>query len=364
MRSGRIPACGGRWAARRCWRTRRAASPGCWPAAPARSPHRRSAIRASSTTTPTGAPARGPTARRSHFPAGPSRRSVLRHGPLRPRARRRPPKPERLQPTRIHSIGDSITTAFDSNFILENPSESWVNGFFGFFQQLFGFENVKSHNQRADAAFGVTSNVNGSVNGADMNDMDVQAVSALGSTPFYVTVGLGGNDICQDSASQVPAPLDYILDYIDGVFVLDPGIWGQPGGLTPGATIYTVSVPDIKQLYDVGKDQTGLFGFDCEAIWTTTLIGFPCGSMLSPLNTEQDRLALQAVNLRYNLFLRAVTNAVNNASPNVYWEFTMALWNLQIQGDDISSIDCFHPSSDGQRKASAVTWANGPFSAF
>jgi hypothetical protein len=35
---------------------------------------------------------------------------------------------------------------------------------------------------------------------------------------------------------------------------------------------------------------------------------------------------------------------VNDASPNVYWEFTMTLWNLQIQGDDISSIDCFsHP---------------------
>ena len=54
-------------------------------------------------------------------------------------------KPPRLQPTRIHSIGDSITTAFDSYFILNNPSESWVNGYYGFFQQLFGWTNVNSH---------------------------------------------------------------------------------------------------------------------------------------------------------------------------------------------------------------------------
>jgi hypothetical protein len=40
------------------------------------------------------------------------------------------------------------------------------------------------------------------------------------------------------------------------------------------------------------------------------------------------------------------------------------VWNCQVQGSDISSIDCFHPSSDGQRALSEGTWADGPFSAF
>jgi len=273
-------------------------------------------------------------------------------------------KPARLQPTRIYSIGDSITRAVDSNVIGDNLSESWANGYFGFWQWLFGFQNVNSHNQRADAAFGVNSNVVGAVSGADMDDMDVQAAAGLGSTPYYVTVELGGNDICQDSAAQVPTPIDYILDYIDGIAVLDPSIWGQPGGLTPGATVYTASIPDIKQLYDVGKDQTGLFGIDCETIWLGTLIGFPCGSMLSPFNSESDRLALQAINLQYNQYLDIIADAANNLSPNVYWDYTWSVWNIQFQGNDISSIDCFHPSSDGQTTAAAVTWADGPFSAF
>ncbi len=273
-------------------------------------------------------------------------------------------KPPRLQPTRIYSIGDSITRAFDSNGIGDNLSESWASGYFGFWEWLFGYENVDSHNQRADDAFGVNSNVVGAVNGADMDDMDGQAAGGLGSTPYYVTVELGGNDICQDSIAQVPDPLTYIYDYIDGIAVLDPSVWGVAGGLTGGATVYTASVPDIKQLYDVGKNQTGIFGLDCEAIWLLTYLGFPCGSMLSPGTSEAQRLALQATNLGYNQYLDIISNAANNLSSKVYWDYTWEVWNYQVQGGDISSIDCFHPSSDGQEALAAATWADGPFSAF
>src|SRR5262245_44609640 len=58
-------------------------------------------------------------------------------------------KPARLQPTRIHSLGDSITTAFDSNLLGENRSESWANGYYGFWQKQLGQKNVNSHAQRA-----------------------------------------------------------------------------------------------------------------------------------------------------------------------------------------------------------------------
>ncbi len=273
-------------------------------------------------------------------------------------------KPGRLQPTRIYSTGDSITTAFDSNYLLENPSESWVNGYFGLLQDLLGFENVNSHFQRADAAFGVVSNVNGARNGADMDDFAGQAQAGLASNPYYVTLEMGGNDVCKDSFAEVTPPIDYLLQMIDGVQVLEPKIFGLTGGLAPGATVYTASIPDIKQLYDVGKNESGIFGLDCETIWLTTLIGFPCGSMLSPVNTEQDRLNLQQVNLVYNLLLELAANAVNDLSPDQYWDYTWSVWNYQVQGSDISSIDCFHPSSDGQRALSEGTWADGPFSAF
>jgi len=79
-----------------------------------------------------------------------------------------------------------------------------------------------------------------------------------------------------------------------------------------------------------------LFGIDCETIWLATLIGFPCGSMLSPLNTEQNRLALQLINLQYNYLLFVVGDLLDTYSPNVYWDFSWAPWAYQIQGDDTS----------------------------
>jgi lysophospholipase L1-like esterase len=272
--------------------------------------------------------------------------------------------PPRLQPTRIHSIGDSITVAFDSNFLFINPSESWVNGYYGVDEELYGFEDVYSHSQRADAAFGVVSNVNGGRSGEGMAGMWMQALGAVSTTPYYVTVELGGNDVCRDSAFDVPMPRDVALDFLDGVLMLDPSIVGFPGGLTPGATVYVASIPDVKQLYDVAKDQTGLFGLDCETIWLTTTIGFPCGSMLAPYNTEATRLAVQAANYEYNRLLEIVVDMVVPLSSNVYWEYTWSVWNHPVQGNEISSIDCFHPSSDGQRALSEITWSDGPFSAF
>ncbi len=273
-------------------------------------------------------------------------------------------KPPRLQPTRLYSIGDSITTAFDSNLILDNAPESWVNGFSDFGTQLFGYEDIQSHNQRIDAAFGVSSNVNGAANGARMDDIVGQATSAVANDPYYVTVLLGGNDICRDSPTQVPGMFDYVFDFIDGALVLDKSISGNATGLTPGSTVYVSSVPDIKQLYDVGQFEQGLFGIDCPAIWLTTLIGFPCGSMLNPLNAEGTRLYLQAINYQYNLALEFVVNFFDPASQELYWDFTWSVWNYQFQGADISSIDCFHPSTQGQRALAEGTWADGPFQAF
>ena len=86
--------------------------------------------------------------------------------------------------------------------------------------------------------------------------------------------------------------------------------------------------------------------------------------MLSPFNTEGYRLYLQAINLQYNLLLELVSDVLNGVSQNVYWDFTWSAWNHTVQGNEISSIDCFHPSSDGQRTISEITWADGPFSAF
>lgn len=264
-------------------------------------------------------------------------------------------KPQHLQPKRLYSIGDSITTAFDSWFVGDNDAVSWVNGFHGWWQDLLGVPDINSHNQRIDAAYGESgrTNVTAAENGARWDDALAQAQGIAAEAPTYVTVMLGGNDVCRDEIADLPTD-EEIRGHVQATLeALDQD-------LPAGATVLVVGIPDVKMLYDVGLTQGGLLGIDCEAIWATTALGFPCGSMLSPDNSEEDRLFVQSRNFAYNDIIQQATNQKNWNSKRVYFRFFDAE-SVAFTGDDISSIDCFHPSADGQELISALTWQELPF---
>jgi lysophospholipase L1-like esterase len=267
----------------------------------------------------------------------------------------RPPKPQYLEPTRLYSIGDSITTAFDSWLVGDNDAVSWVNGFHGWWQDFLGVPDINAHNQRIDAAYGESgrTNVMAAENGARWDDALEQAQGIVAEAPTYVTVMLGGNDVCRDEIADLPTD-EEIRGHVRATLqVLDRD-------LPAGATVLVVGIPDVKRLYDIGLTQGGLLGIDCEDIWATTALGFPCGSMLSPDNTEEDRLYVQSRNFAYNDIIALETSAWNAASNRVYFRFFDAE-SIPFTGDDISSIDCFHPSADGQELISALSWQVLPF---
>lgn len=267
----------------------------------------------------------------------------------------RPPKPQFLEPTRLYSIGDSITTAFDSWLVGDNEAVSWVNGFHGWWQDFLGVPDIDAHNQRIDAAYGESgrTNVMAAENGARWDDALEQAQGIAAEAPTYVTVMLGGNDVCRDEIADLPAD-EEIRGHVRATLqVLNRD-------LPAGATVLVVGIPDVKRLYEVGLTQGGLLGIDCEDIWATTALGFPCGSMLSPDNTEEDRLYVQSRNFAYNDIIELETSAWNAASNRVHFRFFDAEL-VPFTGDDISSIDCFHPSADGQELISALTWQVLPF---
>ncbi len=266
-----------------------------------------------------------------------------------------PHKPPRLNPLRLYAMGDSITTGFDSWFVGNNSAVSWVNGFHGFWESLLGIPDVNSVNQRITARFGSSgrTNVRAAQNGARWDAALSQAASVVGETPHLVTVMLGGNDVCRDSIADLPTAAEIqghvrtTLDWLDAQ-------------LPAGATVQVIGIPDVKRLHDVARDEKGLLGIDCEAIWSTVDLGFPCGSMLDPANSEQDRLAVQAMNLLYNDVIQQEVVLKNAASTRVYFKFSDAE-SVQFTGDDVSSIDCFHPSAQGQELIAFYAWTDGPF---
>ena len=264
-------------------------------------------------------------------------------------------KPARLDPIRLYSIGDSITTAFDAWGPLENPALSWANGFHGFLEQLLGIPDISSHNQRITAQYGSAGreNVMAAENGARWDDALGQAQGVVGEAPSYVTIALGGNDVCRPSIADLP-PVSEIDGHVRATLnFLD-------ATLPAGATVVVVGIPDIKRLHDVALVEKGLLGIDCQAIWGTTILGFPCGSMLSPSNSEADRLFVQSMNFAYNDAILTAVAAKQRNSTRAYYHF-IDIEPIPFTGDDISSIDCFHPSADGQELLSEVTWSAGPF---
>jgi lysophospholipase L1-like esterase len=265
--------------------------------------------------------------------------------------------PGQAVPRRLFSHGDSITRAFDADFPGDNLNTSWVNGYRGFWEQLFGLPNVKAHNQRITANFGSSGRANfiAAVNGARMDDLATQAAGAAGRNVSYATVMLGGNDVCRDTIADLPTDAEFEANLRAGMATLLTN-------LPSNATVQVVNIPNIKRLYDIGQDKTALGIVDCEVLWAGTVLGFPCGSMLSPFNSEADRLYVQSRNVGYNAIIQRVTAELDAANPEFL--FAADAYAFNFVQDEISNLDCFHPSWRGQRTLSREVWNTGPFRDF
>lgn len=270
-------------------------------------------------------------------------------------------KANQLAPKRLSSIGDSMTEAIDAELPAANHWASWANGYYGFWEWLLGLTNVYSHNQRITKNFGSSSRANymEAKSGADMEtDFVGQTLQSVSRTPTYVTVLMGHNDVCGNTAADIPTDAEFEAEFREGMENLR-------NRLPDGATVYVVGIVDIYQLRKVADDKKALGIVDCEVLWATSLLKlFPCGTMLNPLLTEAQRLTTRNRNIAFNAILKRVTEEYNGTDSKHYYVYTDAVFNYPFREFHVSDIDCFHPSASGQKKLSEITWTNGPFKAY
>ncbi|MBI5116016.1 hypothetical protein HZA56_06040 [Candidatus Poribacteria bacterium] len=269
-------------------------------------------------------------------------------------------KDPQLVPKRLSSTGDSISAGIDVEYYGQNANASWVNGYYGFWEWLFGYTNVKSHNQRITANWGSSGRKNymDAVSGADSFDLPGQTAQAVSQTAQYVTVFMGHNDVCQNHAWEIPSDATFEANF-------RAGMQNLKNGLPNGATVYVLAIVDIRHLYDIGQNKKALGIVDCEVLWATSLIGlFPCGTMLNPLNTEADREYTRSRNIAFNSILERVTNEYQANDSHHHYYFTNLPFVYPFVEGDISSLDCFHPSGQGQKTLSRESWNAGPFKAY
>lgn len=272
---------------------------------------------------------------------------------------------ERLPPKRLASIGDSITVAVDAELYGENPWASWANGYHGFWQWLFGLSNVNSHNQRITHELRIRrgrKNFMEAESGADSFDLPGQAAQAVAHAATYVPWLMGHNDICQHDESQIPDESAFEGNARDALSNLS-------AGLPAGATIYVLGMADIIRLYEIAQDKKALGIVDCEFLWFFTLFDlFPCGTVLGPLRTDADRermherIAGGSDFEGFNPILRRLVDEFNRTDPQHYYYYTDAVFEYLYSESEISDLDCFHPSPEGQRALSKISWndVDGP----
>ena len=186
-----------------------------------------------------------------------------------------------LDPNYLASAGDSISVGVNAERFGDNTWASWVNGYHGFWQWLFGLTNVRSHNQRISWRFPFEDRRNYmfAEAGARSEDLAGQVAGILAADPLptYATVFIGQNDICRDLGEEITP----VSEYLDTV---EDALEDLAGGLEVGSTILVVGPVEVTRLYEVARDKKALGIVDCEVLWFFSLFDlYPCWSVLGCL---------------------------------------------------------------------------------
>ena len=236
-------------------------------------------------------------------------------------------------PSSIASTGDSITRAFDatwSHLLSDSPRYSWSTG----------------SDSRVDSQYLRILAVNPAIRGhaynhartgATMADLDGQVRAAAGERVQYLTVLMGGNDLC-GASSAMTSTSTFRAEFsksLSDFFAADPG-----------AHVFVSSIPNVFQLWKMLHDH-----WTAELTWR---LGRICPSLLSWSESATQRQAVAAQEQAYNAALASVCAHYSRCRWDGY-----AVYRLPLTADDISRGDHFHPSIAGQNALAETTWSAG-----
>jgi lysophospholipase L1-like esterase len=238
-------------------------------------------------------------------------------------------------PRSIASTGDSITRAYNTGTIpyTDNPSASWSTG---------TNSTVRSHYLRLLAlnARILGRNYNDAKSGAKMADLAGQMSTVVAQRADYVTVLMGGNDLCTSSEATMTSVASFRTQFVAAMNRMTSGL--------PRARIFVSSIPNVYRLWEVLKDNAVARFF-----WSTFSI---CQSMLAnPQSTDQADVDRRARVLQREVDYNAVLRDVCAAYAQCLFDGG-AVFATDFLASDVSTRDYFHPSTSGQAKLAAVTW--------
>ena len=244
-------------------------------------------------------------------------------------AARKTPSP---YPSSITALGDSITTAYDSGGFGNIPANSWATGTNPSVNSMY--LRILSLNSSISG-----KNINLAVSGSKMADLNSQA-SQLNRKTEYVTILIGANDVCTPSMETMTDVAAFRSQFETAMQTIK--------AKAPKAKVYVLSIPNIYNLWEILHDDPS-----ARTMWAWFSI---CQSMLAnPESIAEVDIARRNMvsqrNVEFNVQLQEVCGSYSGCTFDGF-----AVFNTTFTANDVSTIDYFHPSLDGQAKVAEVAW--------
>ena len=255
-------------------------------------------------------------------------------------------------PTAIDALGDSITRGYDSQgsgcgALADCPANSWATGTNSGVNSYYA--RVKALNPAVVLAQPIKSSTEGgndAKTGAKMGELTAQAEKAIAAPnkPDLVLVLLGANDVCTSTEPGMTSVASFKASFISGMNKLSSGL--------PNARIAIASIPNVYNLWKV-------LHTNLAAQLTWGLAGI-CQSLLaSPTSTskadEERRLRVKTRNEEFNAVLKEV------CATYIHCHYDGgAAFKVEFASGEVSTLDYFHPNTNGQAKAAATEFSAGP----
>ncbi|MBI2423926.1 MAG: hypothetical protein HYV27_13930 [Candidatus Hydrogenedentes bacterium] len=229
-------------------------------------------------------------------------------------------------PASMATIGDSISrgAVADDSLDDDQPERVWSTG------DAAG-DACNSHLERIRVASPGTVAYNNAWNGAQSDDLLAQSNTTVSQGVQYVTIQMGGNDICGDSTAEMTSVATWEFRWNEAIDILQAGL--------PGADILVTGVVNVRRVYDVGKSN-----FGCLLKWNTLAF---CKNMLVNGSTQRTEATNRL--LAYNSSLSTLT-----AAQGVWYDADS--YAIAFSRDQLSSFDCFHPDISLNGNMANVTY--------
>jgi len=179
------------------------------------------------------------------------------------------------------------------------------------------------------------------------------AICAQTQKPDRVIVLLGGNDVCNSSsAASLPAAADFQAALRSALDKLaDPGC-----GLPAGTQVHVLSVPRLDLLPSAAVAKGAPF---CVLAAATICPVVAAGVTPSDLGQVAARIEAYNAAIAAEVVAQNVLHAGGGVTFSSDWTGTApntSVGTLVFGAGDLSDVDCFHPSAQGQRKLACLAW--------